>query len=86
MSEQMAKWEQLSLFSENEIEVVKPTKFCRTCRHREPWQCGGSIIHYCNARKCNRTFNGLMKVQAKRPACAAYIEISTKETKKLTRK
>lgn len=67
--------EQLGLFEKSEIEEApKPTKFCRTCRHRQRWQCGGSIIQYCGVRKCNRTFNGLMKVQAKYPACAAYEE------------
>ena len=64
--------EQLKLFPDDEIEVRKPTKFCRTCKHRQRWQCGGSIIQYCGVRKSNRTFNGLMKVQAKYPACAAY--------------
>lgn len=64
--------EMQSLFPDDEIEVVKPIKFCRSCQHRQHWQCGGSIIQYCGVRKSNRTFNGLMKVKAKFPACAAY--------------
>lgn len=67
--------EQGSLFSNDEIDEVRPSKFCRTCQHRQRWRCGGSIIQYCGVRKSNRTFNGLMKVQAKFPACAAYKQI-----------
>ena len=69
------KIEMKTLFRDDEIEVVKPTKFCLTCAHREHWLCGASKIQYCGIRKSNRTFNGLMKIQAKFPACAAYKQI-----------
>jgi len=58
-----------------EIPEEKPTKFCRTCEHRERTQCGGSIIQYCGVRKSNLTDNGKLKIKAKRPACSLYIEI-----------
>ena len=29
------------------IEPTLPTATCRTCRHRERWQCGGKIIQFC---------------------------------------
>lgn len=54
------------------IEPVKPTKFCRTCAHREPWQCGGKIIQYCGVRKSKRTFNGLLKIKVTNPSCELY--------------
>lgn len=55
-----------------DIPPEKPKHTCLTCAHRQRWQCGGSIIQYCRIRKSNRTFNGLMKVQGKYPACPAY--------------
>lgn len=50
-------------------------KTCKTCIHRQRWQCGGSIIQYCAARPSNRTFNHLLKIKAKNPACYAYKEV-----------
>lgn len=67
-----------TLFDLSEIPETpppKPTKFCRTCKHRERWACGGSIIQYCGVRKSNRTFNGLLKIKVTNPACAAYEEL-----------
>ena len=61
-----------SLFKPDEIPESPPTKFCRTCKHRERWLYGGSFIQYCGVRKCNRTFNGLMKTKASNPACIYY--------------
>lgn len=61
-----------SLFPDFPTE--RPTIFCRSCKHRQRWQCGGSIIQYCGIRKSNRTFNGLMKIKVTNPACAAYEE------------
>lgn len=55
-------------------EIPKATKFCRTCKHRERWQCGGSIIQYCGKRGSNRTFNGLLKIKVTNPACSYYEE------------
>lgn len=60
------------LFDIPEESPPKPTTFCRTCKHRQRWQCGGSIIQYCGVRKSNRTFNGLLKIKVTNPACAAY--------------
>ena len=59
---------------EGYIEPKKPTKFCRTCAHRQRWQCDGSVIQYCSARKSRRTFNGLLKIKVTNPACMAYKE------------
>jgi hypothetical protein len=58
-----------------EVEAVNPeatTNHCRTCIHRERWQCGGTTIQYCGVRKSNRTDNGKLKIKAKNPACASY--------------
>lgn len=48
---------------------------CRTCEHRQPWQCGGSVIQYCGIRGSNRTFNKLLKIKVTNPACAYYQEL-----------
>lgn len=55
-----------------EVSPLKPTKFCRTCKHRERGARGDSIIQYCGVRKSGRTFNGLMKIKVTNPACVAY--------------
>lgn len=55
---------QATLFDIPETPPPKPTAFCRTCKHRERWACGGSIIQYCG--------NGLLKIKVTNPACAAY--------------
>lgn len=65
--------QQLDLFNgEGYVEPKKPTTFCRTCKHRERWQCGGSWFQYCGARKSKRTKNGLLKIKVNTPACAIY--------------
>ena len=56
------------------VEKPKPTKTCRTCRHRQRWQCCGSVFQYCGIRKSNRTSNGLLKIKVKNPACELYEE------------
>lgn len=63
---------QTTLFDIEAIIPQKPTVTCRSCAHRQRWQCGGSIIQYCGVRKSNRTFNGLLKTKVTNPACAAY--------------
>jgi len=55
-----------------EVAPAYPNAFCRTCEHREPTQCGGSIIQYCGLRKSNRTENGKLKIKCKTPACESY--------------
>ena len=52
----------------------KPTKFCRTCAHRQRWECESKVIQYCAKRKSNRTFNGLLKIKVTNPACELYKE------------
>ena len=60
---------------EKEFRVDNPVgKTCRTCRWRERWQCGGSIIQYCRRNPSNRTFNGLMKIKVTNRACDLYQE------------
>jgi hypothetical protein len=51
-----------------------PIKTCRTCKHRERWQCGGSIIQYCGVVISNRTFNKKLKIKCNKPACEFYEE------------
>ncbi len=48
---------------------------CQDCEYSERWQCGGSIIWYCSARKSNRTFNKLLKIKARQAACDNFKEI-----------
>jgi len=60
-----------------EVEEIKPTAFCRTCEHRERWECGASIIQYCGVRKSNRTFNGKLKIKVTMAACPLYEPIKT---------
>lgn len=65
----------LTLFDIAPIEMPKiklPDAHCRTCLHRQPTACGGSIIQYCNKVTSNRTFNGKLKIKCKTPACQFY--------------
>lgn len=48
------------------------TATCRSCKHRQRWKCGGSIIQYCAVRKSNRTFNKLLKIKVTNSACLLY--------------
>ena len=65
----------IDLFNnEGYVEPKKPKTFCRTCKHRQPWQCGQRVIQYCGIRKSNRTYNGLLKIKVTNPSCAAYKE------------
>lgn len=50
-------------------------KTCRTCKHRQRWQCGGSVIQYCGKRKSKRTFNHLLKIKVTNEACCFYEEV-----------
>ena len=45
---------------------------CRTCVHRERWECGSKVINYCRVHKSKRTFNGLQKVKCNQQACSQY--------------
>jgi len=55
-----------------EVETKPTGSTCRTCEHRERWQCGGSVIQYCGVRKSNRTQNGLLKIKVTMSSCEAY--------------
>jgi hypothetical protein len=50
-------------------------KTCRTCVHRQRWECGGRVIQYCRVRRNGRTYNGLLKIKVTNPACALYKEM-----------
>lgn len=54
------------------FEQEKTKDTCRTCIHRQRWQCGGRVIQYCGIRKSNRTENGLLKIKVTTPACFNY--------------
>lgn len=51
-------------------------KTCKTCEHRERWQCGGSVFQYCAVRKSKRTDNKLLKIKCKNKSCELYKEES----------
>lgn len=55
-----------------EIEPKEKGLTCRTCEHRQRWQCGGTVIQYCGLRRSARTDNGLLKIKVTTPACAGY--------------
>ena len=60
--------------AETLFKLQQENKTCRSCKNRQRWQCGGSIIQYCGIRESNRTFNKLMKIKCTRKACALYEE------------
>ena len=62
----------MNLFEVPEQEIKKPESTCRSCVFRQRWQCGGSIIQYCSARKSNRTFNKLKKIKVTDASCDRY--------------
>lgn len=49
-------------------------KTCRTCRHRERWQCGSKVIQYCGIRRSARTSTGLKRIRVTDPACECHEE------------
>lgn len=63
----------MELFDTDEHKVNKG-KTCRTCKHRQRWQCNSKVIQYCGIRTSNRTDNGLLKIKAKDNACVMYEE------------
>lgn len=58
----------------NLFPVIKTTKTCKTCKHRQRWECDSKVFQYCGVRKSNRTANGLLKIKCKNPACNLYGE------------
>ena len=45
---------------------------CKSCKHRQIWECNSKIFQYCGVRKSNRTYNGLLKIKCKDHACGSY--------------
>jgi|GEM_PF-2322899 len=54
---------------------------CRQCRHRQRWECEGSIIQYCGVRRSNRTENGLLHIKVTNKACYSFELEKIKEKK-----
>lgn len=45
---------------------------CKTCIHRQRWECNSKVFQYCAVRKSKRTQNGLLKIKCKQAACDLY--------------
>lgn len=60
------------------VPITESGNTCRTCEHRQRWECNSKVIQYCGIRKSNRTDNGLLKIKCKDAACQLY----TPENKK----
>jgi len=60
----------MELFEVDKKQIPETT--CRSCEHRERWQCGGTVIQYCGIRKSNRTENGKLKIKVTMPSCELY--------------
>ena len=54
---------------------------CRQCKHRQRWECEGSIIQYCGVRRSTRTFNNLLKIKVTNKACYMFELEKIKEKK-----
>ena len=66
---------QEELFMADAIYQSQKLKRCKTCKHRERWECGSKIIQYCSKRRSKRTTNGLLKIKANNVACLLYEEV-----------
>ncbi len=55
-----------------DLKAEQSGETCKTCMHRQRWQCNSKIIQYCGVRSSNRTENGLLKIKCKTPACGLY--------------
>jgi len=72
-----------NLFDIPITEPLLPVNTCRQCKHRERWQCGGSVIQYCGVRKSDRTENGLLKIKVTMAACLLFeLETTTHSNNK----
>lgn len=49
-------------------------KTCKTCNHRQRWECNSKVIQYCGKVKSKRTQNGLKRIKVNNKACAYYDE------------
>jgi len=56
----------------NLFDIKLPEGFCKNCKHRQRWQCGGRVIQYCGVRKSNRTYNKLLKIKVYNKACHQF--------------
>lgn len=63
-----------TLFNVEEVKPMQPKAFCRTCKHRQRWDCNSKVFQYCGIRKSNKTSNKLLKIKCKTPACEMYVE------------
>lgn len=54
--------------------TVKPNEgaTCRSCRHRERWECESKVIQYCGKLRSGRTWNGKKKIKVTNAACGYY--------------
>jgi hypothetical protein len=61
-------------FFQSSIELNNKNidKTCKTCQHRQRWECDSKVFQYCGVRKSNRTNNGLLKIKCKMVACFLY--------------
>ena len=57
---------------DKKLKEQKTTDTCRTCEHRQRWECRSKIFQYCGVRKSNRTDNGLLKIKCKNKVCGLY--------------
>ena len=64
----------MEMFPGFESTQVGFGKYCRTCKHRQPTECGSKTIQYCGIRTSNRTDNGKLKIKCKTGACRFYEE------------
>ena len=51
---------------------VKSKKTCRSCKHRQRWECGSRYFQYCGILTSNRTRNGQLKIKVTKEACIHY--------------
>lgn len=54
------------------IEPKTIGETCKSCLHRQRWQCNSVVVQYCGIRKSKRTSNGLLKIKCKDLACELY--------------
>jgi hypothetical protein len=57
-----------------DLPKVDDSLTCKTCEHRQRWQCNSKVFQYCGVRKSNRTENRLLKIKCKTKACELYKE------------
>lgn len=55
-----------------QIQAKIKGKTCKTCIHRERWQCNSKVIQYCGKIKSKKTQNGLKRITINFPACGYY--------------